>query len=182
VGGILVICLVVSLVTLDATLLEVLVRFNEFAVDKEGQMEGLRLDRRRRPGSPLSLSLGNDEGLAGLLERRFVCVARDAAALVLGGRRRGHKKNEWQEKRSDQGDEPSLHGASWKMEDMSDIVTAPRKMSTRFTRRAGNTPAAYLRRQSDKPVLFDDAPEADQDGLGGIAARGKKKSLKERAA
>jgi hypothetical protein len=164
VGGILVVCLVVSLVALDAALLEVLVRLDELAIDEEGQVEGLRLDRRRRPRSPLPLALGDDKGLAGLLERRLVCVACDAAALVLGGCRRGQKKNEWQEKRSDQDDEPGLHGSSWKMEEMPNIVTVPRKLSTRFKRRAGNTPVAYLRRE----VL-------------GSPARGKKKSLKERA-
>ena len=90
VGGILVVRLVVSLVALDAALLEVLVRLDELAVDKEGQVKGLRLDRRRRPGSSLSLALGNDEGLAGLLERRLVGMAGDAGtALVLGGCRRG---------------------------------------------------------------------------------------------
>jgi len=46
----------------------------------------------------------------------------------------------------------------------------------------GNTPVAYLRRQAEKPALFDGAPKADHDGLGSIVARGKKKSLKERAA
>jgi len=111
-GGVLVVCFVVSLVALDAALLEVLVRLDELFVDEERQVVGLRLDRRRRPRSPLSLAFGNDEGLAGLLERRFVCVARDAAALVLGGSRRRHKKNEWQEKRSDQGDKPGLHRSS----------------------------------------------------------------------
>jgi hypothetical protein len=38
------------------------------------------------------------------------------------------------------------------------------------------------RRQPLEPALFDDAPEADQDGLGCVVARGKKKSLKESAA
>jgi len=65
---------------------------------------------------------------------------------------------------------------------MSCIVTAAGKLSTHFTRLTGNTPVAYLRRQAEKPALFDGAPKADHDGLGSIVARGKKKSLKERAA
>jgi hypothetical protein len=85
--GVLFICLVVSLVALDAALLEVLVRLDELFVDEEAQVVGLRLDRRRRPGSPLSLALGDDEGLAGLLEQGLVGVAGDAAAGVIGGAR-----------------------------------------------------------------------------------------------
>ena len=64
---------------------------------------------------------------------------------------------------------------------MPNIVTLPRELSTRFTRRAWNTPVVYLRRQAGKPALFDGAPKADHDGLGGIVAREKKKSLKVRA-
>jgi hypothetical protein len=86
VGGILVVLFVVSLVALDAALLEVLVRLDELFVDEEAQVVGLRLDRRRRPGSPLSLALGDDEGLAGLLEQGLVGVAGNATARVLGGR------------------------------------------------------------------------------------------------
>jgi hypothetical protein len=114
VGGVLVVRLVVSLVAVEAALLEVLVRLDELFVDEEGQVEGLRLDRRRRPGSSLSLALGNDEGLAGLLEQGFVGVAGDAAAaLVLGGGRRGQDEDQGKEKRSDQGDEPGLHRSSF---------------------------------------------------------------------
>jgi hypothetical protein len=64
---------------------------------------------------------------------------------------------------------------------MPNIVAVPRELSTRFTRRAGNTPVVYLWRQDDMPALFDGVPNANHDGLGGIVARGKKKSLKERA-
>jgi hypothetical protein len=85
VGGILVVLFVVSLVALDAALLEVLVRLDELLVDEEAQVVGLRLDRRRRPRSPLPLAFGDDEGLAGLLEHGFVGVAGDAAAGVLRG-------------------------------------------------------------------------------------------------
>jgi hypothetical protein len=87
VGGILIVCLVVSLVALDAALLEVLVRLDELFVDEEAQVVGLRLDRRRRPRSALSLAFGNHERLAGLLEQGLVGVAGDAAAGVIGGAR-----------------------------------------------------------------------------------------------
>jgi len=86
VGGILVVGLVVSLVAVQAALLEVLVRLDELFVDEERQVKGLRLDRRRRPRSPLRLAHGHHEGFAGLLERRLVGVAGDTTALVLGGR------------------------------------------------------------------------------------------------
>jgi hypothetical protein len=90
VGGILLVGLVVALVALDAALFEMLVRLDELSIDEERQVECLRLDRRRRPRSPLALALGHNEGLAGLLERCLVGVAGDAAArLILGGRRRG---------------------------------------------------------------------------------------------
>jgi hypothetical protein len=81
-GGVLVVCLVVSLVALDAALLEVLVRLDELAIDEEGQVEGLRLDRRRRPRSPLPLALGDHEGLAGLLEHGLVGMAGDAGTFI----------------------------------------------------------------------------------------------------
>jgi hypothetical protein len=112
VGGILVVLFVVSLVALDAALLEVLVRLDELFVDEEAQVVGLRLDRRRRPGSPLALALGHHERLAGLFERCLVGVAGDAAALVLCGCRRGQNEDQGKEKRSDQGDEPYLHRSS----------------------------------------------------------------------
>jgi hypothetical protein len=112
VGGVLVVRLVVSLVALDAALLEVLVRLDELAVDEETQVVGLRLDRRRRPRSPFAFAFRHHEGLASLLEHGLVGVAGNAAALVLGGRRRGQKKKEWQKKRSDQDDEPGLHRSS----------------------------------------------------------------------
>jgi hypothetical protein len=86
VGRILVLFCFISLVALDAALLEVLVRLDELAVDEEAQVVGLRLDRRRRPRSSLSLALGHDEGLAGFLELGLVGVAGDTATLVLGGR------------------------------------------------------------------------------------------------
>jgi hypothetical protein len=84
VGGIFVVGLIVSLVALDATLLEVLVRLDELSVDEETKVIRLRLDRRWRPRSPLALALGHDEGLAGLLERRLVGVAGDAGAFIFG--------------------------------------------------------------------------------------------------
>jgi hypothetical protein len=84
VGGVLVVVLVIALVALDAALLEVLVRLDEFAVDEETQVVGLRLDRRRRPRSPFALTLGYHEGLAGLLERCLVGVAGDAGAFIFG--------------------------------------------------------------------------------------------------
>jgi hypothetical protein len=87
VGGVLVVLFIIALVALDAALLEVLVGLDELAVDEETQVVGLRLDRRRRPRSPLALTFGNHEGLAGLLEHGLVGVTGDAAALVLGGRR-----------------------------------------------------------------------------------------------
>jgi hypothetical protein len=101
VGGVLVVSPVVSLVAVEAALLEVLVRLDELAVDEERQVEGLRLDRRRRPRSPFRLALGLDEGLAGLFERGLVGVAGDAAAvLVLGGRERGQDKDQREKKRT----------------------------------------------------------------------------------
>jgi hypothetical protein len=112
VGGILVVHLVVALVALDAALLEVLVRLDKFFVYEEAQVVGLRLDRRRRPRSPLALALGHYEGLAGLLERRLVGVAGDAAALVLGGSRGGQKEEERKQKRNGQDKESGLHGSS----------------------------------------------------------------------
>jgi hypothetical protein len=112
VGGILVVLFVVSLVALDAALLEVLVRLDELFVDEETQVVGLRLDRRRRPRSALALALGHDEGLAGLLERCLVGVAGDTTALVLGSGRGGQKEEERKQKRNGQDRESSLHGSS----------------------------------------------------------------------
>jgi len=85
VGGVLVVGLVVSLVAVQTALLEVLVRLDELFVDEKRQVEGLRLDRRRRPRSPLRLAHGRYKGLAGLLEHGLVGVAGDTTALVLGG-------------------------------------------------------------------------------------------------
>jgi hypothetical protein len=87
VGGVLVVRLVVSLVAVEAALLEVLVRLDELFVDEEAQVVGLRLDRRRRPRSPLALTLGNHEGFAGFLQHGLVGVAGHAAAGVIGSAR-----------------------------------------------------------------------------------------------
>jgi hypothetical protein len=111
-GGVLVLLGLVSLVAVDASLLEMLVRLDELAVDEEGQVERLRLDRRRRPRSPFPLTLREDEGLAGLFQHLLVGVTGDTTACVLGGRRRGKKEQERQKKRRDQDDEPSLHKSS----------------------------------------------------------------------
>jgi hypothetical protein len=111
-GGILVVHLVVSLVALDTALFKVLVCLDELFVDEKRQVKGLRLDRRRRPRSPFSLAFGNDEGLAGLLERCLVGVAGHTTALVLGGRRRGQKEEERKQKRNGQDKKSSLHGSS----------------------------------------------------------------------
>ena len=62
-GRILVFFCFIALVALDATLLEVLVRLDELAVDEKTQVVGLRLDRRRRPRSALALALGITKGL-----------------------------------------------------------------------------------------------------------------------
>ncbi|HOF74018.1 MAG TPA: hypothetical protein PK750_08405, partial [Syntrophales bacterium] len=73
--GVLVVGPVIALVAVQAALLEMPVRLDELSVDEERQVEGLRLDRRRRPRSPFRLALGLDEGLAGLLQRGLVGVA-----------------------------------------------------------------------------------------------------------
>jgi hypothetical protein len=125
VGGILVVHLVVSLVALDTALLEVLVCLDELFVDEETQVVGLRLDRRRRPRSPLSLAFGNDEGLAGLLERCLVGVAGDTTALVLGSGRGGQKEEERKQKRNGQDRESSLHGSSRSVQAVHTIVMGP---------------------------------------------------------
>jgi hypothetical protein len=114
VGGVLVVHLVVSLVALDAALLEVLVRLDELFVDEERQVVGLRLDRRSCTCSPLCLAHGLDEGLAGLLEHSLVGVTGHAAAGVIGGARRGHEKAPGQESNDDRDDEPCLHASSRK--------------------------------------------------------------------
>jgi len=126
VGGVLVVGLIVPLVAVQAALLEVLVRLDELPVDEERQVEGLRLDRRRRPRSPLSLALRHNEGLAGLLEHGLVGVAGDAAArLILGGRRRGQDEEQGKKKRSDQGDEPCLHKSSRMVEAVKPLYRHP---------------------------------------------------------
>jgi hypothetical protein len=111
-GGVLVLLVLVSLVAVYASLLEMLVRLDDLAVDEEGQVERLRLDRRRRPRSPFPLTLREDEGLAGFFQHLLVGVTGDTTACVLGGRRRGKNEGKGKKKRSDQGDEPGLHKSS----------------------------------------------------------------------